>query len=316
MVSVLGLGTAPLGGLYQASSDAAAQATVDRARALGVNYFDTAPQYGQGLAEGRLGRALRHVAIADVVVSTKVGRVLEPAARPVQIDLWPEALQFDARYDTTTAGIRRSVTDSLERTGRSSVDILLLHDPDAYAAGPDELKNTIAEAYMALSTLRADGMVKAIGLGVNSPEPCQMALDLGQWDCMMLAGTYSVLQQNDGGLLDRCHSLAVSVLVAGPFMSGALAGGSYWKYGSIPASIAARIARLHEICDRHGVPIEALALQFPLAHPAVAAVVTGMRSPDEVSQNVAHLNRLIPADCWTEISADGFIPAQSLGGDH
>ena len=106
MVSVLGLGTAPLGGLYQASSDAAAQATVDRARALGVNYFDTAPQYGQGLAEGRLGRALRHVAIADVVVSTKVGRVLEPAARPVQIDLWPEALQFDARYDTTTAGIR------------------------------------------------------------------------------------------------------------------------------------------------------------------------------------------------------------------
>jgi D-threo-aldose 1-dehydrogenase len=141
-----------------------------------------------------------------------------------------------------------------------------------------------------------------------------MALDLGQWDCMMLAGTYSVLQQTDGGLLDRCHTLGVSVLVAAPFMSGALAGGKYWKYGEIPPAIAARIARLREICDGHGVPIEALALQFPLAHPAVAAVVTGRRSPDEVSQNVARINRSVPPGCWDEIAADGFVPADSVPG--
>ena len=311
-VSVLGLGTAPLGGLYRTSSDGEAVATVRRAAAQGISYFDTAPQYGLGLAEQRIGMALRDNELEGAVVSTKVGRVLEPTAKRTSSDLWPEALPFAERYDVSAEGIARSLADSRERMGRDSVDIALLHDPDFYATDARDLRRLIAEAYATLSKLRAEGRVEAIGLGVNSAAACHMALDLGEWDCMMLAGTYSVLRQDDEGLLDRCHKENVSVLVAGPFMSGALAGGSHWRYRDIPAEIAARIQLLRQLADQHAVPIEALALQFPLAHPAVASVVTGMRSAEEVSANVGHLNRAIAAACWDELASNSFLQSSDV----
>ena len=307
-VSVLGLGAAPLGGMYAPSSDAAAAETVRAALDAGITLFDVAPHYGQGLAERRLGHALAQTPSGGAVVSTKVGRLLEPAPRPPESVLWPEALPFTTVYDVSRAGILRSLRDSRMRVGRATFEILLLHDPDRHAEDAKSLGRLIAEAYRTLAELRHAGEVRAIGLGVNTPAVCHMALDLGAWDCLLLAGSYSVLYQNDDGLLDRCRRLGVSALIGAPYMSGALAGGATWRYRPIPDDIAADIARLRTVCDAHGVPMQAAALQFPLLHPAVAAVVTGMRSPVEVRQNVGFMNHEIAPTFWNALSSEGFVP--------
>jgi D-threo-aldose 1-dehydrogenase len=306
-VSVLGLGAAPLGGMYERSSDAAAVETVRAAREAGITLFDVAPHYGQGLAERRLGNGLAQLRPGGYVVSTKVGRLLQPAPQPPGSAMWPEALPFATVYDVSRAGILRSLRDSRERVGRETFEILLLHDPDRYADSPTMLRRLIAEAYDTLSALRENGQVKAIGIGANSPEVGLAALELGQWDCFLLAGTYSVLEQNDRGLLDRCARNSVSVLIGGPYMSGALAGGTTWRYRPIPTEIAARIAGLRDICRDHRIPLQAAALQFPLLHPAVASVIVGMRSANEVGENVAFLRQPIPGEFWEILLSEGFI---------
>ncbi len=306
-VGVLAMGSAPLGGMYARSSSEAAIETVQAARQAGVTLFDVAPHYGQGLAEQRLGEALTTLEDGQCVLSTKVGRLLEAGVSAPTLPNWPEALPFTTVYDVTRAGILRSIEDSRRRMGGKSADMLLLHDPDRYASGPD-LADLISQAYEVLSELRGIEAVKAIGIGVNAPEPCRMALDLGQWDCMLLAGSYSVLHQEDGGLLDRCAGEGVSVLIGGPYMSGALAGGTTWRYRPIPADVATDIGRLQAICARHGVPMQAAALQFPLMHEAVSAVVVGMRSPTEVEQNAAFLHHPIPPEFWEEMAAQHLIP--------
>jgi D-threo-aldose 1-dehydrogenase len=316
-VSALGLGAAPLGGMYQPCSDTAAAQTVRAALEAGITLFDVAPHYGQGLAERRLGHGLAQLRSGGYVVSTKVGRLLHPAPRPPASAMWPEALAFTTVYDVSRAGILRSLRDSRERVGRATFEILLLHDPDRYADGPDTLRRLIAEAYATLSALRQEGRVRAIGIGANSPAVGLAALELGRWDCFLLAGSYSVLGQEDRGLLDRCAGSAVSVLIGGPYMSGALAGGTTWRYRPIPAGIGARIARLGALCRDHGIPPQAAALQFPLLHPAVASVIVGMRSADEVGQNVAFLRHPIPDRFWDSLLAEGFIaeprsPARGL----
>ncbi len=313
-VSVLGLGAAPLGGMYERSSDAAAAETVRAALEAGITLFDVAPHYGQGLAERRLGHGLSQTRSGGCVVSTKVGRLLNPAPQPPQSSMWPEALPFTTTYDVSRAGILRSLQDSRKRVGRSVFEILLLHDPDRYADSPGMLQRLISEAYVTLSELRAEGLVKAIGIGANSPEVGLAALDLGQWDCFLLAGTYSVLGQDDRGLLARCAVNAVSVLIGGPYMSGALAGGSTWRYRPIPTEIGARIARLSVLCRDHGISLQAAALQFPLLHSAVASVIVGMRSADEVAQNVAFLRHPIPDDFWERLLAEGFIAERPVAG--
>lgn len=311
-VSVLGLGAAPLGGMYQPSSDAAAAETVRAALEAGITLFDVAPHYGQGLAERRLGHGLAQMPAGGTVVSTKVGRLLEPAARQPQSALWPEALPFTTIYDVSRAGILRSLRESRARIGGATFEILLLHDPDRYAEDAKTLRRLIAEAYRTLAELRDSGEVRAIGLGVNAPAVCHMALDLGAWDCLLLAGTYSVLRQEDEGLLDRCSEAGVSVLIGGPFMSGALAGGTTWRYRPIPAEVAADITRLRAIGLAHGVPIEAAALQFPLRHPAVAAVVAGMRSAREVWHDFDALHHPISAAFWEELAAERFTRTMDL----
>ncbi len=312
-VSVLGLGAAPLGGMYQPSSNAAAAETVRAALDAGITLFDVAPHYGQGLAERRLGHGLARMPAGACVVSTKVGRLLEPAPWPPQSALWPEALPFTTVYDVSRAGILRSLRDSRARVGRATFEILLLHDPDRHAEDAETLGHLIAEAYRTLAELRAGGEVRAIGLGVNSPAVCHRALDLGEWDLFLLAGSYSVLGQNDNGLLDRCHRLGASVLIGAPYMSGALAGGATWSYRPIPDDIAADIARLRAVCDAHGVPLQAAALQFPLLHPAVAAILTGMRSAAEVRQNVEFLHHPTPSAFWQALSREGFARPRSAG---
>jgi D-threo-aldose 1-dehydrogenase len=305
-ISIVGLGTAPLGGLFRPSSSNDAFETISTAFAAGVNFIDVAPQYGKGLAERRVGEVLDTVLISDLVLSTKVGRLLEPSDENEPLERWPEALSFSIVYDATPDGIRRSCDESIGRLGGRRPDMLLLHDPDRYAGGA-ELVALIEQAYLTLASLREEGSVAAIGIGVNAPEPCLAALDIGRWDCFLLAGSYSVLRQEDRGLLDRCLRDNVSALIGGPYMSGALAGGDTWRYRPIPGDIAADIARLGRICRRHAVPMQAAALQFPLLHPAVSSIVVGMRSADEVSQNIGFLHKPVPQEFWRDLVAERLI---------
>ena len=311
-VSVLGLGAAPLGGMYAPCSDAAAAETVRTALDAGITLIDVAPHYGQGLAERRLGLGLAQLPIGGYVVSTKVGRLLEPSPEPSTSPMWPEALPFRTIYDVSRAGILQSLTDSRARVGRMRFEILLLHDPDRYADDAKILSRLIAQAYHTLAELRDSGQVRAIGLGVNSPQVCHMAFDLGTWDCFLLARSYSVLGQNDMGLLARCQQAGVPVLIGGPYMAGVLAGGTTWRHRPVPADIAANIARLRALCAAHGIPLEAAALQFPLLHPAVAAVLTGMRSAEEVRQNIEFLHCTIPPAFWRTLLAEGFVREEHL----
>lgn len=306
-VSSVGLGAAPLGGLYAASSAEAALGTIAACRDAGITFIDVAPHYGQGLAETRVGAALADLGREGMVLSTKVGRLLSPEGENPPSDNWPEALPFVSVYDASEDGIRRSMLESRARMGGQRADILLLHDPDRRALGSD-LQRLIAGAYRALARLRDEGEVSAIGLGVNAPEPCHLALDCGDWDCFLLAGSYSVLRQDDHGLLDRCSERGVSVLVGGPYMSGALAGGTRWRYRPIPPEVAVDLDRLREICEAHAVPMQAAALQFPLLHPAVTSVVVGMRSANEVHENMAYLASPIGAAFWDALDAAGIAP--------
>ena len=307
-IAVMALGAAPLGGLFRASSQRDATFTVRAALDAGVNLIDVAPQYGQGLAEERVGKSIAALPGRSFFLSTKVGRLLEPVAgdRAVAPN-WAEGLPFATVYDVTPEGIRRSVGDSIARLGGRKPDILLLHDPDRYAEGP-ELTRLIERAHATLTVLKEEGAVKAIGIGVNAPEPCLMGLDIGEWDCFLLAGSHSVLLQEDRGLLERCQRASTSVLVGGAYMSGALAGGSTWRYGPIPDEVARDIARLKKIGARYGVSMQALALQFPLLDPAVAAIVVGMRTPGEVRENLAFIRCQIPAECWRDLATEGIIP--------
>jgi D-threo-aldose 1-dehydrogenase len=312
--SVLGFGAAPLGGMYTLSSDADAIEAVQTALDAGIRYFDVAPHYGQGLAELRLGRGLSARPCAGCVVGTKVGRLLEPVEAAPALPMWPEALPFHTVYDVSAKGIRRSLDESRTRTGRRRFEITLLHDPDRYAEDDGATARLIGTAYRTLAALRAEQTTDAIGLGVNSADVCRIALDLGDWDCFLLAGTYSVLRQDDGGLLERCREAGVGVIIGGPFMSGALAGGTTWRYRPIPDTVAAEIVKLRAICCGHRVPIKAAALQFPLLHPAVAAVVVGMRAASEVRENVHALYHPIPSAFWQDLIAEGFIRSGSVAG--
>jgi len=312
-ISVMGLGAAPLGGLYQPSSQRDADATIAAAHAAGITHIDVAPHYGRGLAEVRVGHGLGRSAADAFVLSTKVGRLLRPTAAPVPMPNFPEALPVETSYDVSARGIAQSFTDSIERLASHVPSILLLHDPDRYAEG-EALRTLIATAHRALCELKIIIVVAAIGIGVNAPEACRIALEVGDWDCFLLAGRYSVLRQEDEGVLDACLARGVSVLIGAPFMSGALAGGTTWRYRPIPADVAADIAMLRALCARYGVPMEAVALQFPLRHPAVTSVVVGMRNAREVEKNAQALSTPVPDEFWHELPALGFAGGRQRGG--
>ncbi|WBS05287.1 aldo/keto reductase [Pseudoduganella sp. SL102] len=309
----MGLGCAQLGGLYEAIDDAAAQAIVDTAWELGIRYFDTAPYYGFTLSEHRLGAALRGRPRGDYVISTKVGRLMDPdrSVRPGDCG-WAAPLPFRPRFDYTYDGILRSHEHSLQRLGLDRVDILYVHDIGRVTHGArhgfhwDQLTN--GGGFRALVKLRDEGAIHAFGLGVNEWEAVADAMAVCDLDCALLAGRYTLLEQASlAPLLDRCVERGVGIVIGGPFNSGILAGNRKFNYEDAPAGILARVEAIGAVCREAGVPVQAAALQFPMAHPAVVSCIPGAQSPAQLRQNAAWFAQAIPAGLWATLAREGLI---------
>jgi D-threo-aldose 1-dehydrogenase len=287
----LGLGTAPLAGLYRPVDEDAARATLERAWDLGVRYFDTAPYYGSGLGEQRLGAVLQGRSRDAFAVSTKVGRLLRPGRSD-----WHGAPPLAAVFDFSYDGALRSLEESLERLGLDRVDIALVHDPD------DHYEEARDGAFRALRGLRDQGVVRAIGVGMNQTEIlCRFAREVDP-DCFLVAGRYTLLDRSAADeLLPLCEDRGIAVIAGGVFNSGVLADGDTYDYEPAPADVLARVRRLREICAQRDVPVGAAALQFPLRHPAVACALVGCRSAAEVEEDALLLERHLPDELWEEL---------------
>jgi D-threo-aldose 1-dehydrogenase len=282
----LGLGTAPLAGLYEPVDDDTAHAVVARAWDLGIRYFDTAPYYGSGLAEQRLGAALASKPRDEYVVSTKVGRLFEPGA-----SAW-----HGSYFDFSAGGALRSLDGSLERLGLDRVDVALVHDPDGH------YDDALTGAFAALARLRDEGVVRAIGVGMNQTAMLARFAREADPDCFLVAGRYTVLDRRAAEeLLPLCEERRIGVIAGGVFNSGVLAGGTTFDYETAPPDVVARVAELRETCARHGVPLAAAAVQFPRRHPAVANVLVGCRTAVELEEDVRLFELDLPRDLWQEL---------------
>jgi D-threo-aldose 1-dehydrogenase len=295
-VSTLGFGGAPIGNLFAAIDDQTAQSTVDTAWDGGVRYFDTAPHYGLGLSERRLGSALASRPRDEYVVSTKVGRLLVSNPTPSGSDL---AAGFAVRddltreYDYTRDGVRRSLDESLARLGLDRVDIVFVHDPEHH------MDTAIRQAIPALVQLRDEGVVGAVGAGMNYVDPLLRFASETDIDVVMAAGRWTLLDRSAAPLLAACQQRSISVIAAAPFNSGLLAqtwppDDAHYDYGPAPATILARARAAAQICGAYGTTLPHAAMQFPLHHPAVSAVVAGMRSTDQVAQDLTWATSGLP----------------------
>ncbi|MFC5924237.1 aldo/keto reductase [Micromonospora vulcania] len=305
-VTELGFGGASLGNLYKATEDAVGQAAVAAAYAAGIRYFDTAPHYGLGLSERRLGRALAGLPRADYVVSTKVGRALDRNPHPTGSDLATGG--FDVpddlvrRWDFSAGGVRRSLAASRERLGLEHIDIVYVHDPDHH------VDQAIAEAIPALVELRDQGVIGAVGVGMNQWQAPLRMVQETDLDVVMLAGRWTLLDRTGQRLLDACAARGVSVVAAAPFNSGLLArprptADAMYDYQRTPDDLLRRVNVLADTCERWGATLPDAAVQFPLRHRAVAAVVAGLRSPTQVSQLVARHHAALPEAAWAELDS-------------
>ncbi|MFI7609701.1 aldo/keto reductase [Nonomuraea terrae] len=300
-----GLGGAPLGNLFDTVPEEQARATLDAAWESGVRLYDTAPHYGLGLSERRFGSAL--AGRSGYLLSTKVGRLLVPtdAGDTPDDDHFAVSAGLQRVWDFSGDGVRRSLEDSLDRLGVPAVHIALIHDPD------DHVEQAIAEAYPALAELRDEGVVRAIGVGMNQWEAPLRFVRETDIDVVMLAGRYTLLDQSGLPLLDECARRGVRVLAAGVFNSGILAtpepSGTY-DYQPAPSPLVERARRIAEVCGRHGVTLPQAAMAFPLRHPAVATIVVGARAPEEVTANAALWSRPVPADLWDDLESEGLLP--------
>lgn len=298
-VTRLGVGLAPIGGLYTAVSDEAAHATVERGLHHGLRLFDTAPLYGHGLSERRAGAALKTHPRGDFVLSTKVGRLIVPGTEGAE-PIWAQPPEntvpvFDFSYD----GVRRSFEESLQRLGLERIDILHIHDPD------DHFDEAMSGAYQALADLRADGIVGAIGAGMNQAEMLARFAREGDFDCFILAGRYTLLDRSGlDELLPLCTQRGIAVIAAGVYQSGLLADprpGVSDNYAPVAAQRLQRALELQGICEEFGVPLRAAAIQFPFSHPAVTSVIVGARSPEEVDDAVAMMTHPVPDELWERL---------------
>ena len=304
-VTVLGLGCATMGGHRIPVTREEAEAIVRAAWAAGVRYVDTAPYYGFGQAERCVGDALRAVPRDEWVLSTKVGRLLYPRTRAAAQTRQP-AMPFEVVFDYSYDGIKRAFEDSLQRLGLARIDVLFVHDIGSFQHGREAhpaLMRTLRDSgYRALDELRRSGVVRAIGIGVNERGVLLEALEWGDWDAFLLAGRYTLLEQAPlDDLLPKCLSSGVSIVVGGPLNSGILAGRDTWNYKAAPPEVVARVDAIRRVCDRHQVPLATAALQFPLAHPAVAAIIPGPRSVTEFETNLTLLRYPIPAALWADL---------------
>ncbi len=303
-VTRLGLGLAPIGGLYTAVGDDVARATVDAAWEAGIRFFDTAPLYGAGLSERRAGVALAPRPRGEYTLSTKVGRLLVPGESTDEG--WAEASGRVPVFDYSADGVRRSYADSLDRLGLDAVEILHIHDPD------DHFRAAIGQARPALAELRAQGRIGAVSAGMNQSAMLTEFARTGDFDCFLLAGRYTLLDQSGlADLLPECVARGISVIAGGVYNSGLLADprpGITYDYAPAPAHLIARAQAIGEVCTRHGVPLRAAALQFPLGHPAVASVLIGMRSPAEVADAATMSTVDIPGQLWRDLVSAGLLP--------
>jgi D-threo-aldose 1-dehydrogenase len=306
-VTRLGLGLAPLAGLFAAVGDEPAYATVQRAWDLGLRYFDTAPQYGNGLSERRAGHVLAKKPRAEFTLSTKVGRLLEPGGTDGQ-QIWAEPAAVAPVFDFTVDGTIRSYRESLDRLGLDRVDVLHIHDPD------DHYEQAVTETRQALVELRAQGRIGAVSVGMNQAKMLTDFARTGDFDCFLLAGRYTLLDQSGlAELLPLCAELGISVIVGGVFNSGVLADPAYgamFDYAPAPPDVRARALALRDVCARYHVPLRAAALQFPFGHPAVATVVVGARSAAEVSDAVDMFTMDIPPELWRDVKRAGLLPEE------
>lgn len=314
-VTALGFGGAPLGDLYERLDEGVAQAAVTAAFAAGINLVDTSPLYGHGLSEHRIGAALRSVPRDSVVLSSKVGRWMEAGKPKTDGSGYLGGLPHPAVIDYSYDGAMRSFEQSLLRLGTDRIDILLIHDVDVWTHG-DQMERRFGEAmdgaYRALERLRASGAVKAIGIGVNEAEMCERFARTGDFDVMMLAGRYTLLEQ---GALDGFLPLAlekkIAIMLAGVFNSGILAtgarAGAHYNYSAAPPEIIARVERIEAICRAHDVALPQAALAFAGAHPAVSSVVLGAVTPEQVRQNIALFSATTPAGLWSDLKSEGLV---------
>jgi len=319
-VTVVGYGGAPIGNIFRPITAADAQAQIEAAWVAGIRAYDTAPMYGHGLSEHRLGHALLEHDRDEYVLSTKVGRTLTPAPRGsfdtgVWVDVPPLRADFDYSYDA----VLRQVEDSLQRMCQDRFDILFVHDIDRYTHGdtqPKRFAEAIAGAFPALIRLRDEGVVRAIGVGVNEADVCRDVVKQVDIDCLLLAGRYTLLEQEPAHtLFPECEDRGISVLLGGVFNSGILATGptpgAKFNYAPAPPEILDRARRLEDVCRAHDVPLAAAAISFALAHPVVKQVILGARNVDQQARNLAWLDTDIPADMWSVARAAGLIDADA-----
>ena len=305
----LGFGGAALGGMFSSVDTDQATATLSAAFDAGMTYVDSAPYYGFGRSERAVGDAIRG---RNYILSTKVGRLLEAGAIENAADFgWPDALRFHPVFDYTYDGVMRSFAASQQRLGLARIDILYVHDIGALTHGADDASHFEAlrdGGYRALSELRAAGQIKAIGLGVNEADICRRALDIGDWDIFLLAGRYTLLEQEPlKDLFPECLAANTSIVIGGPFNSGILVGGDTFDYGKAPVAVRERVASLRQVSDRLDVPLPAAALQFPLGHPAVISVIPGLRSTAELNATLAWAKTDIPAEYWMALKEEGLL---------
>lgn len=315
----LGMGTAPLGNLYKAVSEDAANATLEKAWEIGARYFDTAPLYGLGLAETRVNRFLKGKPRDEYILSTKAGRLME-VCKPEDrtgigkfFDTPTRREQFDYSYN----GIMRSFEASLERLGVDRVDVLFAHDLDIFNQGSREVMEArqaefFASGIRAMTMLRDQGVIRAIGAGINEWEAAQTLLERCDMDLFLLAGRYTLLEQEAlNSFLPMCEERGVGIVLGGPYNSGILATGpikgAYFNYDPAPQDILEQVGKIAAICKDHGVELIEAALRFPLHHPCVLTTVPGAQSVAEVENNAANIEAEIPDELWADLKAQGLM---------
>lgn len=315
-VSAFAFGTAPIGNIFRAIPEEESAAMIDAAWDRGVRFFDTSPMYGHGLAELRIGQTLRWKNRDDYVLSSKVGRVLKPGRRQdIDFSPWVDGAPFTMHFDYSYEGTMRSVEDSLQRLGLERMDMVFIHDIDVFTRGADQpavFEQAMDGCWKALEKLRAEGSVKAIGVGVNEWEVCHEALKQRDFDCFLLAGRYTLLEQEAlDEFLPLCEKRGAAVVVGGGFNSGILATGAKpgakYNYSPAPAAIMQKVARIEGVCAEYSVPLPAAALQFVVAHPAVPAFIAGTRTVEQLQQNLEWFSHPIPSGFWAELKRQGLL---------
>ncbi len=319
-VTLLGFGAAPIGELYQRVSDDEGCATVRAAYEAGVRYFDTAPFYGFGLSEHRTGFALRQYPRDSYVLSTKVGRALQPRIHEFDHGIWAGGLNFAPQFDYTYDGFMRQVEDSLQRLGLDRIDTLAIHDLDRlHHESEAELENRFQElegsGLRALRKLRDEGVISAYGAGINQIRFCRRFIEKADIDFFLIAGRYTLLNQSAlSEVMPICLERGITVTVAAPYNSGILVTGpvpgAKYDYQQAPPEILQKVGHIQSICGEFSVPLAAAALQFPIAHPAVSSVIPGAASPGEVERNGDLMAIEIPGDLWRRLKDEGLLSAE------